>query len=225
MQFTKFVLRALAVLIVGLVLSLAIMPLFLRLIEWSYELSGRKFDALDATTLPYIYTAVFGVVVTLLTVVATVGSTQAENRRQATIKILLDARLSDYFQECLDRMEMHFPKGKKASLRKFNNFKKSRKNEEKKAAEAVRRVLNYYEFISAGIMKGNLDETLLKETVRAILCGLVNDMRTIIRDFRVGQNQEKNYENLVAVYWRWVDESVDEEFGEEIRKDRSYLGS
>lgn len=219
-----FLFKAVLLLVIGVLFALVTMPILLSLIEWSYGLSGRNFGRLDTGTLPYIYTAVFGVVVTLLTVAVTVSATRDENRKRSTQQILLDSRLSEYFQERLDLAEKHFPKGKKASLSLFNAFQKSSIAEEKEAAEALRRVLNYYEFIAAGVEHGNLDKDMLKETVRAMLCGLVYDTRDIIRDFRVTKREELNYQNLVAVYWKWVKEENSDEFGSDLRNDRGYLG-
>ena len=220
----SFVVRATVLLAIGIALALVVMPCFLGLVEWSYELSGRRFDKFDDTALPYIYTAAFGVVVTLLAVLATVGATQAENRKQATIKILLESRLSEQFQGDLDRIDMNFPKGEKVPIGDYESLVKSEDIDKKEVVKSVTRVLNYYEFLAVGILRGNLDEKMLKQTIRRLLCCLVNDMRDIIRDVRVTKSRKKSYGHLVAVFWLWVDKRNEDELDEELRSDRRYLG-
>ena len=219
----NFFVRSVVLIILGIVSALLILPLFLCLIEWSYGLSGRKFIELDHSSLPYIYTAVFGVVVTLMTVVVTVNATQEENRKQATLKILLEARVSEYFQKTQDLVIEYFPSNETDCLKKLRDLSDSEDEREQKAVAAVFEVLNYYEFIAAGIRQRNLDKKMLKNTIRRILCRLVFDMRDIIRDIRVNQKRTKSYQHLVAIYWEWVDKTHKDEFDGSMGDDNQFF--
>ena len=80
-------------------------------------------------------------------------------------------------------------------------------------------------------MQMKLDNTMVKETIRGLHCRLAFDMRDIIRDFRKpkkrgDKSQEKNLANLVAFYWKWVDEDDKEEYDQALasRTEKQYLG-
>lgn len=76
-------------------------------------------------------------------------------------------------------------------------------NRRRKSAEAVRSLLNYYEFISYGIASGDLDETMLKETVRGMVCRLVADAHLVIADYQ--QKEARTFTHLATLYHRWKD--------------------
>jgi len=62
-------------------------------------------------------------------------------------------------------------------------------------------VLNHSEFIAVGIRTGDLDEMMVKQTMRGMMCGLYEFFRDYIE-----QEQQKNpstYEHLTALYHRW----------------------
>lgn len=201
-----------------LYLSLSLTSLSISSIEQSYQhfdnslvdLFRRNDGSLDQGTLPYIFTTVlgvvFGIAVTIMAVVLTVRSTQAENRKQSTIKIILESRVSETFKNDLATIHTHFPDGRKASITKFKRYSKSNKLDEKKVANALIQMLNYYEFIAIGIRKGDIDGKMMKETIRGPLCRLIFEKRDIIRYYRVDMGQKKTFENIVALYWLWVDE-------------------
>ena len=233
------------VLIGGPVVFLHALPEFLSntfdIIERSYQHFGRSFaelfesgeenrgkSLLDDGSLPYIFTTVvgvvFGVAVTIAAVILTVMSTRSENRKQSTIKILLEARMSKDFQADLALIQIYFPTGRKASPNKYQRLSRSPRIKEMQAATALLQMLNYYEFIGTGIRKGNLDSSMTKETIRGLLCRLVFDMRGIIRHYRVTMNQPKTFKDIVALYWLWVDKDQKSEFDEIWARDRRCLG-
>ena len=212
-------------------------PYLMKLVVSSYERTIGTFanKSFDEGTFPYVYTTVFGVVfgvvVTIAAVVLTVITTRRENRKQATIKIMLDARISEYFQNKLALVDQYFPPGEKASLKKFRSYRNSTKKKDQEIAAAVVQVLNFHEFIAAGAMHMKLDNTMVRETIRGLQCRLAFDMRDIIRDFRKpkkqgDESQKKNLINLVAFYWKWVDEDNEDEYDKALalRTKKQYLG-
>lgn len=239
-SFIRLVIWVFAVLCGPLILlffSLEVSSLSIDRIEGSYQRFGRSFIDLfgskDVTlgtgSLPYIFTTVvgviFGVLVTIVAVFLTVRSTRSENRKQATIKILLEARISKDFQSNLTLIQDHFPSGKKASPAKFKAYSRSNQAIELRAATALLQMLNYYEFIGTGVKKGNLDSVMTKETIRGPLCRLVFDMRDIIRDYRITKKQQKTFQDIVALYWLWVDENQNSEFDDKWAKGDLCLGA
>lgn len=79
----------------------------------------------------------------------------------------------------------------------------------KKNRVIIHALLNEYEFISAGILSGDLDEHLMRKCIRGNLTKLVNQCLPYIRHLR-GEKIEGSprkpllYENLLRVHERWV---------------------
>lgn len=127
-------------------------------------------------------------------------SVNRERKQQDTHKILLDTRLSEYFQEQVRIRRLKLSPKKvnpDAMLKKYLDI-------ESNESAAIQYLLNYYEFLSVGILSGNLDEGTLRDSIRQILCGLVFDMREVIHHLRVDEGRPRAYENLVKVYFNWV---------------------
>lgn len=122
-------------------------------------------------------------------------------RRQHTVTILLEARLSSEFQQFLKDRRLKFPEYQDITFKKWDAARKSRNPDDIKSADAVVWLLNYYEFLAAGIRKDDLDEMLLKETVRSILCNLVDDARYLIAGMQAFN--PRLYQNLAWIYDRW----------------------
>jgi hypothetical protein len=73
---------------------------------------------------------------------------------------------------------------------------------------ALRYLLNYFEFIAVGIRYGDLDEKLLKNTLRGILCGVYEAAGPLVTQRRqapAGSKAEKSktFEHLEWLYTRW----------------------
>lgn len=179
-------------------------------------------DSEFKSSLPYIYVAIIGIAVTVATIVATVLASQRNRLKQDTIKILFESRLSDYYQSLLEKTKEHFPVGETACPDKFENLMNSKKPEDVVAADAAIQILNYHEFIAAGIREGNLDEGMLKKTIRRILCCLVFEMRDVIMYFRRDQG-EKCFEHLISIYWQWVEKGKHGEHDSSMGEDDDYF--
>ena len=71
--------------------------------------------------------------------------------------------------------------------------------------EDVTYLLNYYEFIASAIRYGDLDEKLLKESLRGMLCNTYELTRDLI-SYRRTKSRMPNlllYEHLEWLYLRW----------------------
>lgn len=73
-------------------------------------------------------------------------------------------------------------------------------------AEAIRQLINQYEFIAAGINKRVFDELILKGVIRGMFCSFAFNVHPIIkgiRDDSVVEGQCPVWENFVFLYYRW----------------------
>ena len=194
-----------AIILVGILL--ASLPISLNLLEWSYDFSGRNFEDADGNTFPYLYVAILGIVVgalsvafTIATILVSVDRANQERKIQDTQKILLETRLSTYYQSQLDIRRKYFPIG--GDAKKVLRIFKASGNSPQKAT--IKYLLNYYEFLAIGVLHQNLDETMIEQSLRQILCTLVFDMRLVIHHVRVVQNRPKSYEHLVKIHEMWA---------------------
>lgn len=145
--------------------------------------------------------------------------THLQQKKQHTITILFETRLSEQFQVANRKRRQVFPEYKDIAYDDWNAARRAKtvdfygdKDAATKAqtmregAESLQMMLNYYEFLAVGLRQDDLDEDLLKGTVRGIMCNLVDDSRLLISHLR--KSDEKTFENLVWLYNRWRREGV-----------------
>ncbi|HVR51104.1 MAG TPA: DUF4760 domain-containing protein [Pseudorhodoferax sp.] len=71
--------------------------------------------------------------------------------------------------------------------------------------------LNYFEFIAVGIRHGDLDESLLKESMRGIVCSVFCIADVYIQNCRKGSEdpkRTKTFEHLCWLHRRWRNDSA-----------------
>jgi hypothetical protein len=155
-------------------------------------------------------TAVLGLLVALWTYRRSSKATRLAQRKQHTITILFETRLSEYFQRTNTQRKLAFPVDQDITLadwRAARTATGSSPQDEARAAalrdgaDALQQMLNYYEFLAVGIAQQDLDKDLLKASIRGIMCNLVDDARIMIAELR--QNDPKTMEHLVHLYEEW----------------------
>lgn len=157
-------------------------------------------------------TALLGVGVALWTYVNSVRKAARNQRKQHTITILFETRLSEQFQKANRLRKRVFPEYQDITIEKWNAARKATPEGESEehhrfarlqndGAEALQMLLNYYEFLAVGLSEGDLDEAMLQKTIRGIMCNLVDDARELIADLRANNN--KTFENLIPLYEKW----------------------
>lgn len=133
-----------------------------------------------------------------------------QSRKQHTIKLLFDTRLSAEFRSHLEKRRDHFELFQDIDPETYKSYLAARRSTElseedaesrRKSAEALRSLLNYYEFVAFGVRTNDLDEELLKGTIRGIMCNLVQDSRLVIADQQ--RSSATNYEHVAWLYDRW----------------------
>lgn len=151
--------------------------------------------------------------VVLLGVIAAVAGwiisaivTMRNSIRQHTVTTLLSSRLSETYmsQTRLVNARYFSPSG---GLYRLTPAEVKTAHPDAQLA-ALRYLLNYFEFIAVGIRYGDLDEKLLKNTLRGILCGvyeaagpLVTQRRQAPAGSKAGKS--KTFEHLEWLYTRW----------------------
>lgn len=132
-------------------------------------------------------------------------------RRQHTINILLQSRLSQAYQARLrDIFECYPQTASKTKIESgdWNDASKA------VAIEGVKYILNYFEFVAIGIRTGDLDEKPLKMSLRGIVAHIIETGDLYIKYLR-GETPEKYPKATKAVYehilWlndRWKKKNV-----------------
>lgn len=128
--------------------------------------------------------------------------------KQHTINTLLQSRLSATYMEHVKAANATFctPNGELIPLTK----------EEVKNPPAgvtftsLGYMLNYLEFIAVGIRHGDLDEAVLKNSLRGIVCSLYCVAFELIQARRAqvqDPKQSRTYENLCWLHERWKDDA------------------
>jgi hypothetical protein len=69
--------------------------------------------------------------------------------------------------------------------------------------ESIDWILNHYEFISAAIVNGDIDEALLRSCEESRMKKIVTNLRTYIDDDRILEEQPTMHENLIKLVDRW----------------------
>ena len=118
--------------------------------------------------------------------------------RQHTITTLLQSRLSSTYMAYADKLSAHYAD---YEARRENNPALREGPTDKVDVLALRYILNYFEFIAIGIKRGDLDEGMLKDSLRSILIKNIQMSRAWIMACRV--ENPHYYSNLMWLHARW----------------------
>lgn len=128
--------------------------------------------------------------------------------KQHTINTLLQSRLSTHYQQQAQVInQTFFAPGMPLNDPVPLDFLLDEKN--KDALGAVNYVLNYFEFCAVGIRYGDLDENLMRQTMRGIIRRLCNRMMPYIRYTRKEDENGKlaepttQFEHIKWLLTRW----------------------
>ena len=174
-------------------------------------LSDAESEKLFFSTLPYIYVGLVAIIATVLMILVSSTISRQNQRKQDTVKTMLDSRLSKQYHDLTEVARAYHLKIDDDTKQTYEQYSKGLKSSGKmrEGARAVQQVLNYFEFLSVGVPQRNFDEAMVKEIIRGILCGRVHTNRWIIQERR--KRKSLAYINLVAVYYRWHKSKMDKE--------------
>ncbi|TVT61093.1 MAG: DUF4760 domain-containing protein [Azoarcus sp. PHD] len=128
-------------------------------------------------------------------------------RRQHTVNVLLQSRLSQAYQQRLRDVVKSFPVTPTITKIEMGDWNVEDKGE---AIDGVKYLLNYFEFVAVGIRTDDLDEKTLRMSLRGILTTLC-DMAQVYIQYQRGELAEndgypsnQSYEHLIWLRQRWT---------------------
>lgn len=119
--------------------------------------------------------------------------------KQHTINTLLQSRMSTAFQAKADAYQKYYPTLPIDTPMTNLEWQDASKSE---AVSTVRYLLNYFEFLAIGIKAGDFDEFLMRDSLRKILCSLVERNLDFIK-FCQSKNS-RSFSNLLNLYNFWT---------------------
>jgi hypothetical protein len=119
--------------------------------------------------------------------------------KQHTITTLLQTRLSATYMERAQHINNNFFAPGMAPDALALSFLHDPANREH--WHAIEYVLNYMEFLAVGVRHGDLDEKVLRHTMRGIVVRLYEKTRLLIEEPR--QSSPKSREHLTWLYEKW----------------------
>lgn len=148
------------------------------------------------------------VVVAILVWIGTSYVTMRNLVKQHTINTLLQSRLSATYMENARALNKGFF-GKHGELIPLTQEEVIKPPEEVNL-QALGYMLNYFEFIAVGIRHGDLDESVMKNSLRGIVCSVfcvaesfIHTRRSDVQD----PSKARTYEHLCWLHNRWRDDS------------------
>lgn len=129
--------------------------------------------------------------------------TSKASKKQHTINVLLNHTSNPIYHQYSKCFMEHYPPHEEHTVTVSDI------NDDHDLREAIRYLLNEYEFIAAGLKRRDLDYDLLKDTIRKQLCTLVRKCDAVIKDAR-GETTSghilhpKVYEHLLDLHREWA---------------------
>lgn len=126
------------------------------------------------------------------------------SRKQHSINVLFQSRMSPEYQKNLKAVNDAFPSSGHIDLDHINL------PENRELYNSVAFVLNYYEFISVGIWHGDLDHSIMRDCIRSQFLTFTRRARDVIRDVRKEDDSGKpspdrqlTFQALCRLRHRW----------------------
>jgi hypothetical protein len=129
-----------------------------------------------------------------------VGGIGHRNTVRQNTNTLLFARFSQApFSEAMHLFHHHFEYGldSKVTRDKVVALRDSGDLEKLKGATSVGYMLNYFEFISAGVLRGDLDQTIVEKNIRGVLCYYYDKCEPYINE--ANRVNPRIYEHLIKM--------------------------
>jgi hypothetical protein len=117
------------------------------------------------------------------------------SRKQHTINVMLQANLNKEFRAAQKLLGEAIDAGKCPDLRS---------KEYETLRDAFRMVANHYEFISAGLRNGDLEENLIRDSQRGQMLRLYSFCKDFIWNLRDARNRLTIYEHFEWLNGRWA---------------------
>ena len=99
-----------------------------------------------------------------------------------------------------------------AAFLKASNLIQARKipslscNEDESDCDTLDFILNHYEFLAAAILTGDIEEKLVRSVEESRMCRVFLRLHTYVSQNRVARGNEKMWEHLELIVYRWLKE-------------------
>jgi hypothetical protein len=133
-------------------------------------------------------------------------------RKAHTMNVLVQLRNSTEFNKQKNSVLARFPYGHRITATDVPILKAERSNathygsDKVPTLESAYYVANYFEFISVGVLNGDLDDTMIENTLRSIIVNWFEHLEPIIYDAQTEDNGSKNpriFRSYIALYNRY----------------------
>lgn len=141
------------------------------------------------------WATILSVVVVMLGWVYTARRNRRLSRKQHTFNALLNTGFNATYLDSLITVKPYTHDSKPCP-------KPSELSEQE--YKAVRFILNHFEFISAGIRNGDIDEQLFKDAERGTVVRLFEAFQDLIYGVRQDRKRDAIYEHIEWLYNRWI---------------------
>jgi hypothetical protein len=156
----------------------------------------------DADPAP-IFTGTIAVVVAAVGWAVSGGITHRNTIRQNTNNVLF-ARFSNApFGEAVLRFYVAFGNDERITSQRLNALRASGTEDDRKTVAAVGYVLNYYEFIAAGVLSGDLNADIIRTNIRGVICYFYDRCEPHIT--ASNKSDPKTFENLIKIRTHYRD--------------------
>ncbi|MTD34002.1 DUF4760 domain-containing protein [Paludibacterium denitrificans] len=192
--------RALGLLLIFVSCAYFIFAAWHFLLPKTFPLTSSEFNAQSWVTLTAAYAAVAGWITSSMVTIR-------NSIKQHTINTLLQTRLSAKYMENVEMLNKCFMTASGKTRKMSLELIASEDTNDKEKVAAVRYILNYLEFIAIGIKNGDLDEMLMKSSLRSILIGVYDISEPFIIQRRNITNPPNNriFADFTWLYDRWID--------------------
>jgi hypothetical protein len=142
------------------------------------------------------YGTVLGIVIGVITLIISLSRASAVARTQHTFNALLQMSFNDRYQTALEAVRPYFDMPLPDDLNTADEHKKLRNH--------VLLLLNYYQFLSAGVRHGTLSEDLLRTDQRYLVERIYIICEGFIKQRRAKANIPGLFSSLEWLHKRWI---------------------
>ena len=124
--------------------------------------------------------------------------------RQNTNNLLFARFAHSPFSEAIHRFHATFGNDKSSviSWESFQDLRNSKSGKKRRAAEALIYILNYYEFIASGVVRGDLDKNVVRDNIRGNIEFYHDKCFLIIRAARRTNPRTFEYLSKIRAHYR-----------------------
>jgi Domain of unknown function (DUF4760) len=116
------------------------------------------------------------------------------SRKQHTFTALLNTSFAPMYHENMDKIRVPINTRTMPDLDASENAQQRR---------ALQFILNYYEFIAAGVRNGDISERLLRDSERGTIVKLFEVSQGYIGSIKTARDRQAVYEHIEWLYKRW----------------------